>query len=102
VATDEQVGEIVATRSYYLEYALVHVDGTRCQVTGSVGTEQRRVHEDHHTTVSSSVVLHISQGRIMSSMVIEERADEVRLLLAAKREWAEGRLGVMREPYNRG
>jgi hypothetical protein len=26
--TDEQVGEIVATRSYYLEYAPVHVGGT--------------------------------------------------------------------------
>ncbi len=25
--TDEQVGEIVATRAYYLEYAPVHVDG---------------------------------------------------------------------------
>ena len=37
----------------------------------------------------------------MSSMVTEERADEVRLLLATLREWAEGRLGVMREPYNR-
>ena len=27
VPTDEQVGEIVATRSYYLEYAPVHVVG---------------------------------------------------------------------------
>jgi hypothetical protein len=38
----------------------------------------------------------------MSSMVTEERADEVRLLLATLREWAEGRLGVMLESYNRG
>ena len=26
--TDEQVGEIVSTRAYYLEYAPVHVGGT--------------------------------------------------------------------------
>jgi hypothetical protein len=28
VPTDEQVGEIVATRAYYLEYLPVHVGGT--------------------------------------------------------------------------